>query len=201
MSNLFHGGEFDYVLPWDAGYTYHGLFTVESYLADAALGRLTVAVEADPYKLKETCIYRVKAAGGVTVSLPSGRRRVRPTIEVNRRALVSLGGHTWTLEPGASRVRDLWLTLGDNVITIDTYPGYCVTYWTGYTGQTWADLTGKRWSEIGAGDKPLQESPAWSDYAGQAWGHLSGKRWVEMMHPAEPGDEYAAFIQYNWEDL
>ncbi|MEG1827696.1 MAG: hypothetical protein RR218_10605, partial [Gordonibacter sp.] len=189
LRSFFHGRRLPFELSWDGGYEYAGRFSVSSTARIAKqAGTIVVSASVDPYKLKETCTYRVNAAGGVTVSLPSGRRRVRPIIEVHRRALVSMDGQTWVLEPGASRVRDLWLTLGDNVLTIDTYPGYCVTYWTDYTGRTWGHLAGKRWSEVGAGDKPLQESPAWSDYAGQAWGNLSGKRWVEMMHPAEPGD-------------
>lgn len=201
LSNLLHGRRLDYGLTADPGYTYTGRFEVDEYYSKMRSGCIRLKVTADPYKLKETVTYRVNAAGGVTVDLPCGRRRVCPTIEVGRSALVSMGGRTWRLEPGASRIRDLWLSGEANEVTVDTYPGYCVTYWTDYAEKTWADLAGKRWSAIGAGGRPLQESPAWTDYAGKTWAGLAGKRWVELMHPAAPGDEYAAYIQYDWEDL
>ena len=182
------------------GYTFSGRCNVE-YDEDGSQTVYTLSFDCEPYKLKETCTYRVNAAGGVTINLACGRKRVCPTIEVNHRALVSMDGRTWVLEPGASRIRDLWISGDPNIVTIDTHPEYCVTYWTDYTGKTWDDLAGKRWSEVGAGSQPLQEGSPWTDYTGKTWADLAGKRWVELMHTATPGDEYAAYIQFDWSDL
>lgn len=201
FANFVNGRKFDYSISIDPGYVYSGRFLIDENYSSMHIGRIKISIDTDPYKLKETCIYRVNAAGGVTINLACGRKRVCPTIEVNHRALVSMDGRTWVLEPGTSRIRDLWLSGDTNIITIDTYPEYCVTYWTDYTGKTWADLAGKRWSEVGAGSQPLQEGGPWSDYAGKIWADLAGKRWVELMHPATPGDEYAAYIQFDWSDL
>lgn len=201
FANFLNGRRFDFAITIDPGYMYSGRFSVDDAYSTMHIGRIKVSVDAEPYKLRETCTYRVNAAGGVTINLACGRKRVCPTIEVNHRALVSMHGRTWVLEPGASRIRDLWLSGDPNIITIDTYPEYCVTYWTDYAGKTWADLAGKRWSEVGAGSQPLQEGSPWSDYVGKTWADLAGKRWVELMHPATPGDEYAAYIQFDWSDL
>lgn len=201
VSNLLHGRRLRYELTCDPGYSYEGRFEVDEYYSRMRSGCVRLKVAADPYKLKERCAYRVNAAGGVTVNLLCGRMRACPTIEVARRALVSKDGTSWVLESGASRIRDLILSGDDNVVTIDTCPEYCMTYWTDYAGQTWFGLAGKRWSQIGAGGKPLQESPSWAGYAGRTWGDIAGARWVELMHPAAPGDEYAAYIQFEWKDL
>lgn len=201
VSNLLHGRRFDYRLSWDPGYTYSGRFSVSGYEESPGVGTIVVSVDADPYKLLETRTYLVNAAGGVVAALPCGRKSVQPTIEVRRNALVSFGGRTWSLAPGTHVIDDLWLRQGTNRVTINTYTEYSRATWADYAGKSWLDLAGKLLSHIAAGDEPLQEPDPMASYAGLSWYSLRGRTWQQMSHPAELGDEYAAYLQYEIKEL
>lgn len=201
VSNLLHGRRLRYELTCDPGYSYEGRFEVDEYYSRMRSGCIRLKVAADPYKLKERCTCRVNAAGGVTVDLPVGRKRVCPTVEVGRPALVSWQGRSWRLEPGAARIRDLWIEQGASTVTVNTCPEYCVAYWRDDPGAAWAAAPHETWASECAGGEPLQEYPAWASDAGEAWAPGADARWIEELHPAEPGDEYACYLQYDWKDL
>ena len=203
-SRLFHGRRLPFSLSWDAGWTYTGRWAIDSYATSRTGGTIVLKVTADPYKTRDDSpiTWLINAAGGVTLTLPVGRRRVCPTIQVQRTTLVSHGGRTWTLEPGASRIRDLWLSLGDDELTINTYPTYSIASWADLgTTKTWSDLAGETWATVAAGDTPPQASDTWEQHAGVTWATIGTRRWVELSHGAETGDEYAAYVQYDYKDL
>lgn len=206
LDTWLHGRRLTFALSWDPGYTYVGRFSVEEAPNNYAWGSVTLDVTADPYKTRDDSplTWRVNAAGGVWLDLPVGRRRVCPTIEVNRRALVTHGGKTWELMPGASRVRDLWLTAGGNPLLINTYPGYSIATWADVSADVsdaWSPMAGEAWSELAAGDTPPQAPDLWADHATDVWADSASKRWVELSHGAESGDEFAAYVQYDYQDL
>ena len=92
VSNFLHGRAFDYTMTMDPGYTYHGRFSVDSYsheaYANGLLGQFKIKVDADPYKLKEHCAYRLNATGGKLYRFESGRRPVHPTIECTQPTII-----------------------------------------------------------------------------------------------------------------
>jgi hypothetical protein len=201
VSRLFHGRRLPFSLSWDHGWTYLGRWAIDSYATSRTGGTITLKVTADPYKTRDDSpmTWLVNAAGGVTLTLPVGRRRVCPTIQVQRTTLVSHGGRTWTLQPGASRIRDLWLSLGDDELTINTYPEYGIETWADDgTTATWADGQDGTW----ASEETVQDSPAWSaDGTTEKWATDGEKRWIEDFYPAAATDEYAAYVQYDYQDL
>ena len=201
VSRLFHGRRLTFSLSWDAGWTYTGRWAIDSYATSRTGGTIVLKVTADPYKVRDDSplTWLINAAGGVTLTLPVGRRRVCPTIQVQRTTLVSHGGRTWTLEPGASRIRDLWLSLGDDELTINTYPEYGIETWADDgTTATWATDGDGTW----ASDETVQDSAAWSaDGTTETWATDGERRWIEDLYPAAATDEYAVYVQYDYQDL
>lgn len=206
LARLVHGRRKAFALGQDPGWTYTGRFALGTPSHDSGTTVWTwpLTVTADPYKTRDDSplTWLINAAGGVTLTLPVGRRRVCPTIQVQRTTLVSHDGRTWTLQPGASRIRDLWLSLGDDELTINTYPTYSIASWADLgTTKTWADLAGETWATVAAGDTPPQASDTWGRHEGVTWASIGTKRWVELSHGAETGDEYAVYVQYDYKDL
>lgn len=209
LARLVHGRRKTFALGQDPGWTYTGRFALGTPTHDSGTTVWTwpLTVSADPYKTRDgsPLTWLINAAGGVELTLPVGRRRVCPTIEVQRESLVTHNGKSWTLEPGASKIRDLWLEWGDNDLLIDTYPGYGNAVWSDVAGTdasaVWASIKDKRWSAVAAGDSPLQVPDTWENHAGETWDSLGSKRWVEVAHGITSGDEYSAYVQYDYQDL
>ena len=202
LTNYLHGRSMDYTLTWDPGYTYQGRFEVGNPDAiTKSAGRVTLNVSANPYKSKGVLTWLINAAGGVKINLPCGRKRQSPLMEVQRRALVNQGERSWTLEPGTYLIRSLWITQGDNELIINTYPEYGNAQWTLYADQRWNEFVGMRFFKLAAADAPINVPNAWIAYTGKRWSELLDMRCFELAHPAEHGDDYSAYIQYEWKDL
>ncbi|MBX9035028.1 hypothetical protein [Gordonibacter massiliensis (ex Traore et al. 2017)] len=201
LRNAYHGRRVALRCSWDKDHTYFGRVALDTSKSSKRRGSVKLTVDADPYKLRETRTYRVNSAGGVAVTLESGRKPVRPTVEVERRALVSQGGRTWEVGPGSWELDGLVLRQGANRVTINTYPEYSHETWAAYRGEAWASLAGKLLSHVAAGGKPLQDPDPLSNYAGRPWEAMRGRTWLSMSHPASPGDEFGAYVQYKWYDL
>lgn len=206
LARLIQGRKKAFMLGVDSGWVYTGRFVLgtSEHTAGTSVWQWPLKITAEPYKTRidSPLTWLVNAAGGIEITLPVGRKRVCPTIEVQRRTLVTHSGKTWVLEAGASKIRDLWLTYGDNVITINTYPEYSIAKWVDI-GNTalWSSISQKLWSEVAAGSTPPQASDLWSDHTGIMWKSIGIKRWIELTHGAETGDEYAAYIQYDYQDI
>lgn len=149
LSNFLHGKRFEYKLSWDEDYIYRGRFTISSYghigLARGQLGEITIHVSADPYKYKKLRVYRINGAGGQQFTLESGRKPVRPTIQVERTTTIIWNGESLTIGAGTYRLNDVLFTQGLNNIYINTYQIFSTT---------WGDLTKEggypmTWKQIG----------------------------------------------------
>lgn len=207
LARLIHGRRKTFALGQDRGWTYTGRFALGTPSHDSGTTVWTwpLTVTADPYKTRDDSplTWLINAAGGVTLTLPMGRKRVCPTIQVQRTTLVSHDGRTWTLEPGTSRIRDLWLSLGDDELTINTYPEYSATTLADYASQTIADVeaTYPRIEDAAAGSTPAQAPDTLSSYADDLISAYADRRIVELEHPASSGDEYGCYVQYDYQDL
>lgn len=203
LSRMFHGQRADFQLSWDPGYTYTGRAIFGEYPNVYRHSILTLSITAEPYKYGGTETWRVNAAGGVAVIIPCGRRRWCPTFQVERETLVSHKGEGWRIPAGTSRITDLYLDPGDNVLVINTDPDYGAATWNDYAGQTWAQLheAHRRWYDVAAGDSPRQVPLTWSDLSGTTWADHDPKRWVELVHDSSEDASYTAYIQTEIYDL
>lgn len=201
LSKLWHGKNLPFTLSWDTGYTYTGRITIDKYPNNYRYGTITLKISAKPYKFYKIRTLLVNAAGGVTVSIENGRKRVCPTIEVQHTTLVAFEGETYTLEPGTYKIKDLWFRGGTNEMVLNSYPEYNYATWEYYTGKIWADYADKLLSVLCAGDQPLQAYDRWINYSGKTWWDLEGKTWMDLSHPATSGDKYSVYIQYDIYEL
>ena len=208
VSNLLHGRSYDYQLTFDPGYTYHGRFTVTSYIhsmyQQGKVGCIKISIDADPYKMKESQVFKIDAIGGKIVYLESGRMRVRPTIETDCFVKVIYDGKLITLPKGTWTVNDLLLTNGINELYFNSFD---------IRNLTWGNLksNGVTWGEFNK--TPLYEwyksngdgtmvVKKWEHLSGQTWSSLTGQTWADLTYMAEvTKDVDNIYIKYEWGDL
>lgn len=208
ISRFLHGRAFDYVMTMDPEFTYHGRFTVSKYThkayANGIVGTITVNVEADPYKLKDTQIYKVDGVGGTTVYLESGRMRVRPTIEVDGLTKVIYNNKLITLQQGAWTINDLLFTEGINEVYVNTFDVRNLKWGDVKTnGITWGDLKKKKlyewYKSNGDGTYVIK---TWNDLAKTTWEDLADETWSDQLYMADITSVIRnAYIKYDWGDL
>lgn len=198
----FHGVRSEFELSFDPGFTYTGRASVTESPNLYHGGTLTLKITADPYKHGGTETWKVNAAGGIAVIIPCGRRRWSPAFQVERETLVSFEGKSWTLPPGTSRITELYLNPGDNVLVLNTDPDYGSKVLNDYAGMTWADVASQyhRLYEVAAGDSPRQVPLTLADLTG-SWSDYAGNRIVELVHDSEQDPSYTAYIQVEIYEL
>lgn len=196
VSRKFHGVRSQFSLSWDEGFTYTGRASVTEYPNAYHGATMTLEITADPYKYGGRQTWYVNAAGGIAVIIPCGRRRWCPTFQVQRDTLVSHNGQGWLIPPGASKITDLYLDPGDNILILNSDPGYGSTRWSDLSG-SWADLSAqyRRWYQVAAGSSPRQVPVYWNDLSGDTWGGYQSTRWVELVHDADDDPSYGVYIQ------
>jgi hypothetical protein len=190
---------FDYTLGLDPGYTYNGRFVVGEMTRENGLSTITVTVTARPWKSAGLLTLVINAAGGVTFDIVNGDREVCPTIEVERESIVAYGGTSWTLEPGAHKVNDLWLKPGLSQMTIDTYPDYSTQVLSAVATKTLQQLqdTYGTLAGVAAGDTPVNVPLTLESYFDSTLGSIADRHLFELSHPATKGDEYSAYVQFE----
>lgn len=203
LSNYLHGKHFQYRIDFDPDYVYEGRFSINSYDSVPNKGIIVIDIDADPYKTKEKITFRVNAAGGITVRLPSGRKAVSPIIEVYRKSIVSMGDLVVILGPGTWQIPDLWFTMGYNELYINTYiDNSGNVFWSDVQDQTWESIAHLRWSDIIWDDSIPRADPSWESIMDKTWEEVQDKRWLELQYDIDPAtEEYAAYVQYDWKDL
>lgn len=170
VSNFLHGRAYDYKLTMDQDYTYHGRFTVSEYshkkYAIGKVGCIKISIESEPFKHKDTQVYRANAVGGSTYLLESGRERVRPMIETDNLLKVIYDGKLVRLPQGTWTINDLLFKNGMNEVYLNSFD---------IRNLTWGDLVTNNttWGEFKK--KKLYE---W--YKSNGDGTLVNKRWVDL---------------------
>ena len=206
LCDFLHGKDFDYVLTLDPEYTYHGRFSVDKYSKALDYGVIRIVIDAKPYKTKPPKTYRLNAAGGRMFSFVSGRKPVRPIMEVSTPTTVVLDGKEITVPVGSWRLNDVLFVEGDNDIYINSFP-MLDTLWSdlgqdGKNMMTWDQASKYRWDELArinlnSGDVPQ----SWDDLSLKSWDSLSDKRWSDLdWRPSEIVSE-TVFLKYDWGDL
>lgn len=120
VSNFLHGKSFDYKMTMDPNYTYHGRFTVSSYVHSSytigIVGCIVVSIEADPYKRKGTHVKHYNSTNGIVAYPISGRKMVQPRFEFSDETLVIFNNKRYVMPAGTYIMEDVWFKEGGNEI-------------------------------------------------------------------------------------
>lgn len=210
VSNFLHGRAFDYTMTMDPGYTYHGRFSVDSYsheaYANGLLGQFKITVDADPYKLKEHCVYRLNATGGKLYRLESGRKPVHPIIECSQPCWITWKKEEFLVPSGTYQLNDVVFQNGINEIYLNTSRLWLITWdevgETKPNQLTWNDGTKYTWDSIQKlGEGPADAPSCWDDISDRRWSDIAEKLWREMDYRRSHFSDTTAFIKYDLEDL
>lgn len=210
ISNLLHGKAFDYTMTMDPEYTYHGRFTVESYshdaYADGILGEIVVSIDANPYKIKTHCLYKLNATGGKEYRLESGRRPVHPVIECSQPCFLGFNKEEYKIPAGTYKLNDILFKEGFNTIWLNTYKIWNVVWdeikQDGNIQKTWSELSNKRWDEIQGLVEGTADAPrSWDDIQFKRYDDLSTSTWASQDYRRTNLPDNTAYIKYDWEDL
>lgn len=210
VSNFLHGRAFDYTMTMDPGYTYHGRFSVDSYsheaYANGLLGQFKVKVDANPYKLKEHCAYRLNATGGKLYRFESGRRPVHPVLECSQPCFVAFKGVETVIPAGTYRLNDIVFYNGVNEIYLNTSRLWFVVWDEVGEGKnyamTWNDASSNTWDSIQKLGAGVENAPScWNDISNKVWSDVADNLWKEMDYRRENIPDTTAYLTYDWEDL
>lgn len=202
LVNALSGRLVDYRISLDPDYTYRGrwIFGPAEYVG-STFARFTVRTRTDPYKLKETCTYRLNAAGGIVVTLESGRMPVCPKFEFASETIVACGDVFARMQPGSYKVNDLWLHEGTNEIYVNSYLGHGNVAAERYGGATVSAYAAKRIGDL-IWDGVRSGAVVASDWALDTVRMHGGERIADSAFGVCAEDErYAVYVQYDWKDL
>lgn len=201
IANMLHGRKFDFVLDDRPDYTCTGRFTAEISENYRGYTVLNVKADCEPYFSKGVKTLRVNAAGGIRITVESGRMPVCPTFEFNSETIVSANGVHARMQPGTYKVKDIWLHQGINELYINSYLGdgnvqmakFENAPISAYKDFLISDLL---WDGIRGAAITVED---WKDDSIQLH---SGTTIGETEYAVSTDtDEYAVFIQYDWRDL
>lgn len=210
VSNFLHGRAFDYTMTMDPGYTYHGRFSVDSYsheaYANGLLGQFKITVDANPYKLKEHCSYRLNATGGKLYRFESGRRPVHPVLECTQPCFVAFKGVETLIPSGTYRLNDIVFHNGVNEIYLNTSRLWFVVWDEVGEGKnyamTWNEASSNTWDSIQKLGAGVENAPScWNDISNKVWSDVADNLWKEMDYRRENIPDTTAYLTYDWEDL
>lgn len=151
---LLHGLRSEYRLSWEPGYTFTGRARVSAVeLLTYEDMRLTVEVDAEPYKLKELHTVTVDAVNGTVIECRSGTRPVRPTVRADSPVTIEYEGTSTTVPAGTWTLRDVVFHEGENRLYVLIWQSELAT-WADLADVTWASLSGSTWSSLTVETEP-----------------------------------------------
>lgn len=210
FSNYIHGKAFDYQITMDPGYTYHGRFKVSSYehqaFTSGILGTINVEVDAEPYKLKEHCVYKLNATGGKMFRLESGRMPVHPVIECEEPCLVTWNGNVTAVPAGIYRLNHILFQDGWNEIYINSHSFWNITWGevdeSGDHELTWGDASQYRWDDLQRlGGDLYDVKRDWESIARSRWLDESSTTWNDLSFINLEVPDVYVYLSYDWKDL
>ena len=167
------------------------------------MGSIIVTIDANPYKLKEHCVYKLNAVGGKMFNFRSGRKPVHPVIECTNPCWVTWKDKEFLVPTGTYRLNDVLFTEGFNDLYLNSYKLWFVR-WVDLTNKklTWNDLKGKRWDDIQRLGGDASDAPrSWSELFDKTWDDLKAKTWDQLDFGRNSLPESTVYIKYDWEDL
>ena len=203
VKRMIHGRRLEYKLSFDNDYSYTGRFSVkfDGTSFDQPYGIVTIEIDRDPYKSMCLKTVVVNAAGGVRVTLDSGRKQVCPTFEFKNETIVAQGDVMARMQAGTYKVHDIWLKQGMNELYLNSYLGDGNVPMSDYQNAVIADHASKMISDL-----------MWTGIRGAAltvadWNDDSIVSHADMtIADAEYAvstdtEKYAVYVQYPWLDL
>lgn len=201
LANMLHGRKLAFKLDDRPEYTGTGRFTAEIGENRRGYTVLNVKADCEPYFSKGMKTLRVNAAGGIKITVESGRKPVCPTFEFQSETIVSADGIHARMQPGTYKVNDLWLHQGANEI-----------YLNSYLGDGNVPISKFEAAPISAYADFLISELMWEGIRGAA---INIEEWAQdtiiLQQDTVIGeteyavstdtDEYAVYISYEWSDL
>lgn len=215
IANFLQGKKFKYQITMDLPYTYTGRFTVEGnqhtpgYYIDRGpsdiCGTFKIKIDAEPWKLREKKSYSLNACGGKRYRFDSGRKPVRPVVEVAQPTTFVWKDKVIEVPQGTFRLNDVLFTEGQNDLYINSFPLQTVKWEDlgegGGFAMTWDQARSYYWDEIHRlrteGDVRYQ---SWSELSPLRWEALSDKTWDDLNYVPDTGTGQV-YLVYDWEDL
>lgn len=152
LARFLHGRAFDYALPHDPGYVYHGRFSVDEAYMRMHYRRIKIKVTADPYKSAGVKVHEVDAQAGAHLVLKPGRGRVSPVFESKMPVHVIADGVDAVLPAGSHTAVGLSIRDGASEVYVNTGGSSKggTTTWGDVreAGLTWGDVAKMRWHEL-----------------------------------------------------
>lgn len=103
----------------DSGWYYQGRCRISDFTQNGRIAKLSVEVDAEPYKLRKTATRQNKAvSGSAEIVLTNSRMSVVPTITTDAEMKFSFKGNTYTAGAGTFRIPEIQLEQGQNTITV-----------------------------------------------------------------------------------
>ena len=201
IANMLHGRRLNFVLDDRPEYTGTGRFTAEIEENYKGYTFINIVADCEPYFSKGTKTLKVNAAGGIIISVESGRMPVCPVFEFSSETNVATDGVNVTMQPGTYQVNDLLLHEGINNIYINSYLGIGNVLISTYADSVISDYAGKIISDL-----------MWDGIRGAAIIIDDWKDDVISLHQdmviaeaeyavSTETEEYAVYMQFEWCDL
>lgn len=136
IANYLVGQKFRIILDNDPQFYYIGRLSMDAEKTDRRNSKLVLSGEVDPYKYEkyssledwtwddfnfETGITReykdIQVDGTYDLYIPGRRKKIVPAIQCSASMQVTFNGKTYNLQAGKSKVFDIWLGEGENILT------------------------------------------------------------------------------------
>lgn len=201
LANMLHGRKLAFKLDDRPEYTGTGRFTAEIGENRRGYTVLNVKADCEPYFSKGVKTLRVNAAGGIKITVESGRKPVCPTFEFQSETIVLADGIHARMQPGTYKVSDLWLHQGRNEIYLNSYLGYGNVPISKYAESPISEHKDALISDLmweGVRGAAVQVEDWASDTVRAHADTIIGEAEYTVSTDSE---EFAVYIQYDWSDL
>lgn len=113
-----HGRRLVVALDDDPDWYYQGRIRVSDFTHEKGIAKVSIEVDADPYKLKKaaTVVTKEVAENG-RITLHNSRKPVVPTITTDAAMTITYAGTSYAVQAGTFRLPELQLKEGDSIVT------------------------------------------------------------------------------------
>lgn len=118
IQDAVHGRRLVVALDDDPDWYYQGRCRVSDFTHEKGIAKVTIEVDAEPYKLKKvaTVVTKEVAESG-RITLHNSRKPVVPTITTDAALTITYGGTSYAVQAGTFRLPELQLKEGSNIVT------------------------------------------------------------------------------------
>lgn len=119
VHDALYGRQMTVSLDDDPDWYYQGRCKVADFTHNGRIAKLSIEVDAEPYKLKKTATKRTEAvSGSAEIVLTNSRKPIVPTITTDAAMQFVFKGNTYAASAGTFRIPEIQLDEGSNAITV-----------------------------------------------------------------------------------